>query len=253
MYVRLNQMNPAVAAAIGHSMRLFVSGSAPLPVQVLEEFRTLFGHTILERYGMSETLINMSNPYVGKRRPGSVGLPVAGVSVRLLDGEGRAVEDGEVGQVHVRGANVFNEYWRNREATDKAFSHGFFRTGDLAVRSADGYYELRGRASDLIISGGYNIYPREIEEFLQLQPEIAEAAVVGAPDPVWGEVPVAYVVTTQTFDPAEIQARCKASLASFKMPRTIYVVERLPRNAMGKVAKKELLAMDVDRRTGTLP
>lgn len=241
MYVRLNQMGPAAAAEIGRSMRLFVSGSAPLPVQVLEEFRALFGHTILERYGMSETLINMSNPYVGERRPGSVGLPVAGVSVQLLDSEGKQVEDGEVGQVHVRGANVFKEYWRNREATDKAFSHGYFRTGDLAVRSADGYYELRGRASDLIISGGYNIYPREIEEFLQLQPEIAEAAVVGAADPVWGEVPVAYVVTAQPFDPAEIQARCKASLASFKMPRTIHVVEKLPRNAMGKVAKKELL------------
>jgi malonyl-CoA/methylmalonyl-CoA synthetase len=241
IYVRLNQMDPAAAAEIGRSMRLFVSGSAPLPMQVLEEFRNLFGQTILERYGMSETLINMSNPYVGERRPGNVGLPVAGVSIRLLDNEGREVKDGEVGQVYVRGANVFREYWRNREATDKAFSDGYFRTGDLAVRSADGYYELRGRASDLIISGGYNIYPREIEEFLQLQPEIAEAAVVGAPDPVWGEVPVAYVVRTQSFDPADIQARCKASLASFKMPRSIHVVEQLPRNAMGKVAKKELL------------
>lgn len=241
MYVRLNQLEPAAAAEIGRSMRLFVSGSAPLPAQVLEEFRNLFGQTILERYGMSETLINMSNPYVGERRPGTVGLPVAGVSVRLLDSEGRHVKDGEVGQVHIRGANVFKEYWRNREATDHAFSDGYFRTGDLAVRTAEGYYELRGRTSDLIISGGYNIYPREIEEFLQLQPEIAEAAVVGAPDPVWGEVPVAYIVRAQAFDPEEIQARCKASLAAFKMPRNIYVVEQLPRNAMGKVAKKELV------------
>ena len=134
----------------------------------------------------------------------------------------------------------FKEYWRNEEATEKAFSDGYFRTGDLGVRSADGYYELRGRTSDLIISGGYNIYPREIEEFLQLQPEIAEAAVVGAPDPVWGEVPVAYVVCAQSFDPEDMQLRCKASLASFKMPRSIYVVEQLPRNAMGKVAKKQL-------------
>jgi malonyl-CoA/methylmalonyl-CoA synthetase len=241
MYVRLNQMKPGAATEIGRSMRLFVSGSAPLPVQVLEEFRSLFGQTILERYGMSETLINMSNPYVGERRPGTVGLPVAGVSIRLFDNEGRQVKDGEVGQVYVRGANVFKEYWRNGEATERAFRDGYFRTGDLAVRSPDGYYELRGRASDLIISGGYNIYPREIEEFLQLQPEISEAAVVGAPDPVWGEVPVAYVVRTQPFDPADIQARCKASLASFKMPRSIHVVEQLPRNAMGKVAKKELL------------
>ncbi len=197
MYVRLNQMPPETASEIGRSMRLFVSGSAPLPAQVLEEFQERFGHTILERYGMSETLINMSNPYVGERRPGSVGLPVAGLSVRLLDAEGRPVKDGEVGQVHVRGANVFKEYWRNEEATEKAFSDGYFRTGDLAARSADGYYELRGRSSDLIISGGYNIYPREIEEFLQSQPEIAEAAVVGTPDPVWGEVPVAYVVSAE--------------------------------------------------------
>jgi malonyl-CoA/methylmalonyl-CoA synthetase len=183
----------------------------------------------------------MSNPYVGERRPGSVGLPVAGVSVRLLDTEGRPVNDGEVGQVHVRGANVLKEYWRNKDATEKAFSNGYFRTGDLAVRSADGYYELRGRTSDLIISGGYNIYPREIEEFLQSQPEIAEAAVVGAPDDVWGEVPVAYVVCTQSFDLEDMQLRCKRSLASFKMPRYIHVVEQLPRNAMGKVAKKQLL------------
>lgn len=240
IYVRLNQMLPDVAAEIGRTMRLFVSGSAPLSSQILEEFRALFGHTILERYGMSETLINMSNPYVGERRPGSVGLPVAGVSIRLLDTEDGPVKDGEVGQVYVRGANVFKEYWRNPEATAKAFNHGYFRTGDLGMRSPDGYYELRGRTSDLIISGGYNIYPREIEEFLQLQPEIAEAAVVGAPDPVWGEVPVAYVVSAEPFDPADIQLRCKASLASFKMPRNIYVVEQLPRNAMGKVAKKEL-------------
>jgi malonyl-CoA/methylmalonyl-CoA synthetase len=189
---------------------------------------------------MSETLVNMSNPYVGERRPGSVGLPLAGVSTRLLDTDGQPVKDGEVGQVHVRGANVFKEYWRNPAASEKAFVDGYFRTGDLAVRSPDGYYELRGRMSDLIISGGYNIYPREIEEFLQLQPEIAEAAVVGTPDPVWGEVPVAYVVPAQSFDPAEIQLRCKHSLAAFKMPRSIYVVEQLPRNAMGKVAKKQL-------------
>ncbi|MFL6414507.1 MAG: class I adenylate-forming enzyme family protein [Bryobacteraceae bacterium] len=246
IYVRLLQMTPDAAAEIGRSMRLFVSGSAPLSTQVFEEFQAKFGHTILERYGMSETLVNTSNPYLGERRPGSVGLPLAGVSVRLLDNEGRPVKDGDVGQVHIRGANVFKEYWRNEEATKNAFSNGYFRTGDLGVRSGGGYYELRGRASDLIISGGYNIYPREIEEFLQLQPEIAEAAVIGVPDPVWGEVPVAYVVSTQSFDPADIQLRCKASLASFKMPQSILIVDALPRNAMGKIAKKQL-ASSYDR------
>jgi acyl-CoA synthetase (AMP-forming)/AMP-acid ligase II len=157
-----------------------------------------------------------------------------------LNSDGRPVDDGEVGQVHVRGANIFEGYWRNEKATEDAFSDGYFRTGDLAIRSGDGYYALQGRMSDLIISGGYNIYPREIEEFLQLQPEIAEAAVVGVPDPIWGEVPVAYVVTRQSFDPVDLQLRCKASLASFKTPHRIHKVEQLPRNAMGKVAKKEL-------------
>lgn len=240
IYVRLNQMSNEAAAEIGRSMRLFVSGSAPLPAQVLEDFRTRFGHTILERYGMSETLVNISNPYVGERRPGSVGLPIAGVSVRLLNADGQPVRDGEVGEVYVRGANILKEYWRNEEATRNAFRNGYFRTGDLAIRSSDGYYELQGRASDLIISGGYNIYPREIEEFLQLQPEIAEAAVVGIPDPVWGEIPVAFVVIRQAFDPIDMQLRCKKSLAAFKAPRNIHVVEQLPRNAMGKVAKKQL-------------
>ncbi|MFL6451580.1 MAG: class I adenylate-forming enzyme family protein [Bryobacteraceae bacterium] len=158
----------------------------------------------------------------------------------MLNAEGHQVNDGEVGQVHVRGGNVFSGYWRNEKATEEAFRDGYFRTGDLAIRSSDGYYELQGRMSDLIISGGYNIYPREIEEFLQLQPEISEAAVVGAPDPIWGEVPVAYVVLRQPLDPAELQARCKASLASFKTPHRIHQIEQLPRNAMGKVAKKEL-------------
>jgi malonyl-CoA/methylmalonyl-CoA synthetase len=244
MYVRLNQFSPDGAARIGEKVRLFVSGSAPLPAQVLNHFRLRFGQTILERYGMTETLILMSNPYVGERRPGSVGLPVSGVSVRLLNSEGQPVKDGDVGQVHVRGANVFRGYWRNEKATEDAFRDGYFRTGDLAIRSSDGYYELQGRMSDLIISGGYNIYPREIEEFLQLQPEIAEAAVVGAPDPIWGEVPVAYVVVKQPFDPTELQLRCKASLASFKTPHRIHKVDQLPRNAMGKIAKKELALLD---------
>src|SRR6185437_7245016 len=161
-----------------------VSGSAPLPAQVLEDFRALFGHTILERYGMSETLMNISNPYAGERRPGTVGSPLPGVSAKIDD----------TGELWVKGSNVFAGYWKREDATRAAFSDGWFKTGDIATRSEDGYYTLCGRRSDLIISGGFNIYPREIEEFLAEQPEIAEAAVVGEADRVRGEVPVAYVV-----------------------------------------------------------
>jgi malonyl-CoA/methylmalonyl-CoA synthetase len=246
MYVRLNEFSAAAAAEIGRSMRLFVSGSAPLPAQVLEDFRARFHHTILERYGMSETLINMTNPYAGERRPGSVGLPVAGVSVRLLDDSGAPVKDGEVGQVYVRGANVFAGYWRNEEATANAFLDGYFRTSDLAIRSSDGYYNLQGRMSDLIISGGYNIYPREIEEFLNAQPEISEAAVVGVADPLWGQIPVAYVVAACAFDHAEMKSRCKAVMAGFKAPHHIYMVDALPRNALGKIEKRQLSARQAD-------
>ncbi|MGA3241398.1 MAG: AMP-binding protein [Bryobacteraceae bacterium] len=226
MYVRLLETPPDAAREIGRGMRLFVSGSAPLPAQVLEEFRALFGHTILERYGMTETLMNIGNPYVGERRPGSVGLPLPGVSAELRDGE-----------IHLRGPNVFAGYWRREQATREAFADGWFRTGDLAERSPDGYYTLRGRKSDLIISGGYNIYPREIEEFLLEQPEIAEAAVAAAADPVRGEVPVAYVVLKSPVETADLERRCRESLASFKAPRNFHVVEKLPRNALGKVQK----------------
>jgi malonyl-CoA/methylmalonyl-CoA synthetase len=237
IYVRLLDVDPAVAQEIGSSMRLFVSGSAPLPAHILEQFRTLFGHTILERYGMSETLMNMSNPYLGERRAGTVGLPLPGVSVRLLNAEGNPVADGETGEVYVRGSNVFSSYWRREDATRAAFVNGYFRTGDLAVRSPDGYYTLSGRMSDLIISGGFNIYPREIEEFLQEQPEIAEAAVVGRPDRVRGEVPVAYVVARESFDPGLLETRCREKLASFKIPRQFISIDKLPRNALGKLQK----------------
>jgi malonyl-CoA/methylmalonyl-CoA synthetase len=223
-------------------MRLFVSGSAPLPAQVLEEFREKFGHTILERYGMTETMMNISNPYAGARRPGSVGFPLPGVSVRLLDAQGQPVADGERGELHLRGPNIFAGYWRRGEATREAFHEGWFKTGDIAVRSADGYYTLCGRRSDLIISGGFNIYPREIEEFLAEQPEVAEAAVVGEPDRVRGEIPVAYLVPRDTpCDCAVIEGRCREKLASFKIPRRFEWIEKLPRNALGKV-QKHLLA-----------
>jgi malonyl-CoA/methylmalonyl-CoA synthetase len=226
IYVRLLEIAPEAAREIGAAMRLFVSGSAPLPAQTLEAFRERFGHTILERYGMSENLMNISNPYLGERRPGSVGLPLPGVSVRLIDGE-----------ICLKGPNLFAGYWRREEATRAAFVDGWFRTGDLAECSPDGYYTLSGRKSDLIISGGFNIYPREIEEFLQEQDEIAEAAVIGLPDPVRGEVPVAFVVCKCAVDSAELEARCRAQFASFKVPRAFRPVPSLPRNAMGKIQK----------------
>lgn len=237
MYVRLLDLPAEQAREIGGFVRLFVSGSAPLPAQIFEEFRQRFGHSPLERYGMSETLMNTSNPYLGERRPGSVGLPLPGVSVRLLDAEGGPAPDGEVGEVHLKGPNIFTGYWRREDATRAAFVDGYFRTGDIATRSPDGYYTLCGRKSDLIISGGFNIYPREIEEFLQEQDGVAEAAVAAAPDRVRGEVPVAYVVVTRTMDPADLEAVCRRSLASFKVPRSFILVDKLPRNALGKVQK----------------
>ena len=225
MYIRLLETPRELARAIGASMRLFVSGSAPLPAHVLESFRELFGHTILERYGMTETFMNLSNPYIGERRAGTVGFALPGVSARIVDGE-----------LEVRGPNVFAGYWRRPDATAAAFtSDGFFRTGDLAQCDSDGYYTLLGRKSDLIISGGFNIYPREIEELLLEQPEIAEAAVVGVDDPLRGEVPVAYIVGE--FDAVELERVCREQLASFKVPRRFVRVESIPRTALGKVQK----------------
>jgi malonyl-CoA/methylmalonyl-CoA synthetase len=242
MYVRLLATPPAEALEIGKRMRLFVCGSAPLPAQILEEFRALFGHTILERYGMTETLMNISNPYDGERRPGSVGLPLPGVIVKIVGPDGKEVGIDETGELYLKGPNIFAGYWKREDATKAAFvdggvNDGWFRTGDIGSRSADGYYTLSGRKSDLIISGGFNIYPREIEEFLMEQPGVAEAAVVGEPDRVRGEVPVAYIVWNAAADPAALDTRCRESLASFKVPRRFEAIDKLPRNALGKVQK----------------
>ena len=240
IYVRLLELPVSAAQRIGRRARLFVSGSAPLPAHVHDAFRERFGHTILERYGMSETLMLVSNPYEGERRPGTVGFPLPGVSVRLRTPDGREPEQGDVGQVLVRGPNVFREYWANPEATTNAFDDGWFRTGDIASRSPDGYYTLQGRMSDLIISGGFNIYPREIEELLLEQPGVREAAVVGTPDQRRGEVPVAYVVTDGSIEADSLRDVCSRSLASFKVPRGFVAVDALPRNALGKVQKHRL-------------
>ncbi len=237
IYTRLLDTPAVQAREIGRFMRLFVSGSAPLPAQALEQFKRLFGHVILERYGMTETLMNIGNPYAGERRAGTVGLPFPGVSVRMLDSDGKPVADGESGELYIRGPNVFAGYWRNPEATSESFIDGYFRTGDLATRSADGYYTLQGRRSDLIISGGFNIYPREVEELLMEHPSVAEAAVVGYPDIIRGEVPVAYIVPRGALDAKALKTLCSSSLASFKVPRVFIPVDKLPRTALGKVQK----------------
>src|SRR5260370_5447845 len=194
---------------------------------------------------MRESLMNISNPYVGDRRAGSVGLPMPGVSVLLLNENGEPVADNETGEIYLKGPSIFAGYWSGDAGTRAAFLDGYFRTGDLVVRSPDGYYTLCGRRSDLIISSGFNIYPREIEEFLEEQEEIAEAAVTAAPDPVRGEVPVAYIVTLRQIDSTDLENRCREKLASFKVPRKFIVVDKLPRNALGKVQKHLL----VGRRT----
>jgi malonyl-CoA/methylmalonyl-CoA synthetase len=239
VYVRLLEWPHAIARRSGAGVRLFVSGSAPLPASVFEAFRERFGHAILERYGMTETLMTLGNPYEGERRPGTVGRPFAGVEMRIVDAEGRELGQGVTGELLVRGPGVFAGYWRRADATAAAFtSDGFFRTGDLAERAADGYVTLRGRASDLIISGGFNVYPREIEDLLLEQPGVAEAAVVGRADAKRGEVPVAYFVGHA--DPEALAAACARELASFKQPRAFVRTEALPRNAMGKVDKRRL-------------
>ena len=237
IYVRLLELPPDAARDIGRQMRLFVSGSAPLPAHVLESFRERFGHTILERYGMTETLMLASNLLEGERRPGTVGYPLPGVSIAIRDSSGSPVGAGEVGQVWVRGPTVFPGYWQNPEATASAFRDGWFATGDLGEFDPAGCLTLRGRATELIISGGFNIYPREIEELLLEQEGVREAAVIGAPDERRGEVPVAYVVTDAGVDVDRLRERCSRGLASFKAPRAVIKVDSLPRNAMGKLQK----------------
>jgi len=237
MYVRLLGLDAEVARGIGARARLFVSGSAPLPAHVLESFRERFGHVILERYGMTETLMNVSNPYIGERRAGTVGLPLSLTSVRIVDEQGADVADGTSGELWVRGPNVCAGYWRRPDATAAAWQDGWFRTGDIGVRAPDGYITLEGRRSELIISGGFNIYPREIEELLMEQPGIREATVIGAPDAVRGEVPIAYVVGDETVDVVALEAALRRALASFKVPRAFVHVASLPRTALGKVQK----------------
>jgi malonyl-CoA/methylmalonyl-CoA synthetase len=224
-------------------VRLFCSGSAPLAAETFAAFRQLTGHEILERYGMTEAGMILSNPYAGPRRPGTVGTPLPGVSVRLVDDAGRELAPGGEGELWVRGSNVFSGYLNAPEKTAASFRHDelgrrWFRTGDLARQDlATGAISLLGRRAELILCGGLNVYPREIEEALAALPGVREAAVVGRPHPEWGEVPVAYVVLDRPLDEAELAARLRRDLAAFKVPRAFHAVDALPRNALGKVQK----------------
>lgn len=233
-------------AARPRPLRLYVSGSAPLSPQTFAQWSEITGQTILERYGMTETIMNTTNPYDGARRPGTVGLPFPRQEARVVEVRSRAVlPAGETGEIAVRGPHVFAGYWQRPDATAESFdADGWFATGDLGFRDADGYYTISGRAKELIISGGYNIYPREVEEALAQCPGVAEVAVVGLPDAEFGERVVAAVVRDDDALTADaLIAFCRDQLASFKKPRAVYFVAALPRNALGKVQKHLVRAM----------
>jgi malonyl-CoA/methylmalonyl-CoA synthetase len=203
------------------------------------------GHTILERYGMSETIMLTSNPYAGERRGGTVGPALPGVDLRVVDDEGQSVSVGEIGNIQVRGPNVFAGYWRMPEKTAEEFTpDGFFKTGDVGKLDTDAYVSIVGRSKDLIISGGYNVYPAELESFINDLPGVAESAVIGVPHPDFGEVGVAVVVLRAGAQllATDILARLKASLANYKVPKQCFLVADLPRNSMGKVQKNLLRA-----------
>ncbi len=225
-------------------MRLFISGSAPLLADTHEAFEARTGHRILERYGMTETNMNTSNPYEGERRAGTVGFALPGVEVKITDADSGAVlPQGEVGQIEVRGANVFKGYWQMPEKTaEELRADGFFITGDLGRVDDDGYLHIVGRNKDLIISGGFNIYPKEIELVLDEQPGVLESAVIGVPHPDFGETPVGVIVPApgETPDLAAIGAAAAGALARFKHPKKLIEMDALPRNTMGKVQKNIL-------------
>jgi len=232
-------------SAGARGLRLMVSGSAALPVATLERWRAITGHTLLERYGMTEIGMALSQPLHGERRPGYVGAPLPEVAVRLVDGQGVPAAPGEPGELEVRGPGVFAEYWHRPDETAAAFRDGWFRTGDVAVRDG-GEYRLLGRKSvDFIKTGGYKVSALEIEELLRSHPAIAECAVVGVEDPEWGQrVAVAVELRAgHTLTPAALQRWVGERLAPYKVPRSLLVMARLPRNAMGKVTKPELAAL----------
>jgi malonyl-CoA/methylmalonyl-CoA synthetase len=242
LYVRL-LAQASLRREVTANMRLFVSGSAPLLMDTFKAWQDRTGHTILERYGMSETIMLTSNPWQGVRRGGTVGLALPGVSLRVVDGQVASVPAGEIGDIQVKGPNVFAGYWQMPEKTAEEFTpDGFFKTGDVGKQDADGYVTIVGRSKDLIISGGYNVYPAELESFINDMPGVAESAVVGVPHPDLGEVGVAVVVPRvgAILDANKLLSHLKAMVANYKVPKQCHVVEDLPRNAMGKVQKNLL-------------
>ena len=244
-YVRLLD-RPELTEAATAGMRLFVSGSAPMLADTYERWRTRTGHAVLERYGMTETCMNTSNPYAGARKPGTVGPPVPGVEVRLAGEGGAAPPEGEAGGIEVRGPNLFAGYWNMPGKTAEDMTpDGWFRTGDIGIVDADGYYTIVGRSKDVVISGGYNVYPKEIELLVDAVPGVVESAAFGVPDPEWGEsVAVAVVRAPGAALTAEdVTAAVAPGLARYKHPRHVRFVDALPRNAMGKVQKAELRRM----------
>lgn len=226
-------------------IRLFTSGSAPLLAETHREFEARTGHRILERYGMTETNMSTSNPYEGERRAGTVGFPLPGVDLRITGEDGVELPQGEIGMIEVRGSNVFQGYWRMPEKTaEELGADGWFKTGDLGLIDADGYVTIVGRGKDLIISGGFNIYPKEVELLIDEMPGVLESAVIGVPHPDFGEGVVAIVARGRGAepDPQAIIGGLADRLAKFKQPKKVIVVDELPRNAMGKVQKAELRA-----------
>ncbi|CAO1668528.1 Long-chain-fatty-acid--CoA ligase [Halomonas sp. NYA30] len=245
-YTRLVQderLTPDVTA----NMRLFVSGSAPLTAETHEAFEAKTGHAILERYGMTETNMNLSNPYEGARRAGTVGMPLPGVEMRITNREtGDEVPLGEIGMLQIRGPNVFIGYWRMPEKTrEELLDDGFFITGDLAMVDEQGYVHIVGRDKDLVISGGYNVYPKEVEQVIDELDQVAESAVIGLPHPDFGEGVTAVVVRQQgaledQLNENKVISHLDGRLAKYKQPKRVFFVDELPRNTMGKVQKNEL-------------
>jgi malonyl-CoA/methylmalonyl-CoA synthetase len=242
-YTRL-LAEPRFTRAACRTMRLFISGSAPLLATVHREFEQRTGHIILERYGMTETSMLTSNPLNGPRKPGSVGPALDGVEVRVVVEHSTApLAPGQVGHIEVSGPNVFSGYWRRPDLRDSEFrADGFFRTGDIGVFDDDGYLNIVGRSKDLIISGGFNVYPQEIEEAINLHPGVCESAVIGIPDADFGEAVVAIVVADPSaeLNVGALQESLRMRFASYKRPKQIHVVDALPRNALGKVEKARL-------------